>query len=88
MTPRPTPRLIALNAPEPVSVRVDGRGTPLAVLRGRHWVPVSARRERWRIDDEWWRRRVSRSYHVVVLDDGTLLTLFRDDVNGRWYRQG
>lgn len=82
------PRLIALNAPEAVAVRMDAHGTPLAVLRERRWVAVAAQRERWQIDDEWWRRPVSRSYHVVVLDDGALLTLYRDEVDGRWYRQG
>lgn len=81
-------RLVALNAPETIPVRMDSHGAPLAVLRGRRWVPVQTRRERWQIDDEWWRRPLSRSYHVVVLEDGALLTLYRDELDGRWYRQG
>lgn len=69
-------------------MRTDLHGTPVAVRRQRRWVGVAAERERWRIDDEWWRRPVSRMYHVVALDDGTLLTLYRDETDGRWYRQG
>lgn len=35
-------------------------------------------REIWRIDDEWWRRPISRLYHEVVLVTGAILTLYRD----------
>ena len=44
-------------------------------------------RERWRIDDEWWRKPISREYIAVVLDDGRALTLYHDLVDGSWYTQ-
>jgi len=44
-------------------------------------------REVWRIDDEWWRRPISRLYHQVVLDDGGMVVLYRDLIDGRWYLQ-
>ena len=44
-------------------------------------------REAWRIDDEWWRRPISRDYRAVVLDDGRPVTLYHDLLDGRWYAQ-
>ncbi len=43
--------------------------------------------DRWRIDDEWWRKEVSRIYYHVALEGGQLLTLFRDLTTGHWYGQ-
>ena len=86
------PRLRALNEPRPVRVRTDARGLPAAVAlpdsrrRGYHAVEVV--RESWRIDDEWWRRPISRLYHDVVLEGGQLVTVYRDLVDGGWYAQG
>jgi len=48
---------------------------------------VEAVRERWRIDDEWWRSSISRVYLTVILDDGRPITLYRDLLDGRWYAQ-
>jgi len=42
----------------------------------------------WWIDFEWWRPNpISRMYFKVVLTDGRAMTLFRDLLNGGWYRQ-
>lgn len=81
-------KLRALNEPRPARVETDDGGTPLAVLHGRRRRRVEAVRETWRIDDEWWRRRISRLYHTVVLEDGRSVTVYRDLVEGRWYVQG
>ena len=49
---------------------------------------VTAIEDQWEIDEEWWRTRpVSRMYYRVLLEDGQALTLYRDMLNGRWYRQ-
>jgi hypothetical protein len=78
-----------LNLPTPVEVRTDGNGRPLALRtrRGRPVEPVAQIRESWRIDDEWWRRPVSRHYHQVALEGGRIATLYRDLTDGRWYEQ-
>ena len=45
-------------------------------------------RESWRIDDEWWRERpVSRVYYSVLLEDGRVVTVYRDMVSERWWQQ-
>jgi hypothetical protein len=77
------PRLIPLGVPVPIRVRMDAAGDPVEVLR----LPIAAIRERWRIDDEWWRRPISRLYYEVVLENGRLLILYRDLVEGGWWRQ-
>ena len=57
--------------------------------RGEGVVPrrVEAVLDRWRIDDEWWRKEVSRMYYHVALEGGQLLTLYRDLTTGCWYGQ-
>ena len=62
----------------------------LSPTRGGGWraLRVTAIEDRWEIDEEWWRTRpVSRMYYRVLLEDGQALTLYRDMLNGRWYRQ-
>ena len=81
-------KLRALNEPRPVRVQADARGTPLRVVDGRWIRRVEAIRETWRIDDEWWRRPISRLYHCVVLENGKSVTLYLDLVDGGWYIQG
>jgi hypothetical protein len=43
--------------------------------------------EMWRIDDEWWRRLISRRYFAVILEGGTRAVLFEDLVTGEWFMQ-
>ena len=85
-----------LNRPRSVRVEAAEDGRPIAVWLspgragvrpGRHCV-VEAVLEVWRIDDEWWRERpVSRMYWRVLLEDRGTVTVYRDLVRGRWWRQ-
>jgi hypothetical protein len=69
-------------------VEADESGEPRAVVLGRERLAVAAVQDRWRIDDEWWRQQpVSRLYFSLLLEDGRMVTVFSDLVNGRWYRQ-
>jgi hypothetical protein len=82
------PRLKPLGTPLAVTVRTDERGAPTHVrLPGKTARRIEAVRERWRIDDEWWREPISREYLSVVLDDGRVLTLYHDLSDGLWYVQ-
>lgn len=52
------------------------------------WRQVLAVLDTWRIDDEWWRKQpVSRMYHRVILEGGTMVSLFKDLASGDWYSQ-
>ncbi|GAG18260.1 unnamed protein product, partial [marine sediment metagenome] len=57
------------------------------VVLGRERLAVAAVQDRWRIDDEWWRKEVSRLYFSLLLEDGRTLTIYRDLVTGRWFQQ-
>ena len=72
-----------LNEPCPVPVACEG-GVPAAVSR----VPVVSLREEWRVVDRWWTEKpVRRRYFEVVLESGRNVVVFRDEQDGRWYRQ-
>lgn len=89
-------RLRPLDVPRPARVEADGEGRPVALhdghrpakRGGRRMRAVEAIREIWRIDDEWWRRPISRLYFAVVLENGRPVTLYRDLRSGRWFLQG
>ena len=82
------PRLKPLARPKTVTVRTDDDGAPLFVrLPGKTARRVAVVRERWRIDDEWWRQAISREYRTIVLDDGAVLTLYHDLLDDSWYVQ-
>jgi hypothetical protein len=82
-------RVRPLNRPRPLQVEASEDGRPIAVyLSGRRY-GVEAVLDTWRIDDEWWRQRpVSRVYFSLLLEDGRMVTVYRDLVNGQWLRQG
>ena len=88
-------RLRPLGSPRGARVVLDEADRPVAVVddrpaRGRSCRTrrIAAVRERWRIDDEWWRAPLSREYLSVVLEDGRPLTLYHDRVEGGWWVQG
>lgn len=86
MNHRPT--LKPLGQPKAVAVRADEHGEPVHVrIPGRPARRVAVVRECWRIDDEWWRRPISRVYRVAVLDDGKVITLYHDLLEESWYVQ-
>ncbi len=76
-----------LNTPEPVNIEEDSTGSPVAVKIKRR-VAIIAIENRWRIDDEWWRREpVSRLYYTVLLTSGRRLVFYKDLTSNCWYRQ-
>jgi len=86
----PKSELRPLNAPTPLRVQLDEQGRIVSIWRQGRLTPrsIAAIQDRWRIDDEWWREHpVSRMYYAVVLDDGTLLTMFQDLLADAWFEQ-
>jgi hypothetical protein len=73
-----------INAPVPISVRESPSGRPLYVNGHK----VDSIEDSWRIDDEWWRpARIERMYWSVILESGQVMTIFRDGVDKKWYKQ-
>jgi hypothetical protein len=70
--------------PREVGVRADAAGAP-------RWLRWRGRLEglrvcnRWRSGGAWWRDEAPREYFRVLTRSQTLLVLYRDGANGRWY---
>lgn len=93
-------QLRPLGLPRAVRVRADADGLPTAVAAGRSQRAAAAApfravvqvEEAWRIAEEWWRpspsgEGLARTYYRVILEDGRVVTLYRDDEVGQWYEQ-
>ncbi len=76
-----------LLTPRPVDVRENADGEPRSLRAGRRWTEVARIDDRWTFDLWWLPKPVARSYYRVDPGDGQLITLFRDCVESRWYRQ-
>ena len=73
-----------LAKPKRAAVQAGGQGRPESV-DGR---AVEAVRESWLVEDRWWTAApVRRRYWEVVTTCGRDLVVFRDLVEGEWYRQ-
>jgi len=91
-------RLRAVNVPQPAVVELDAHGSPTKIamrsaecgMRNcdvREPVTIEAVRETWRIDDEWWREPITRTYYEVLLQGGARIVLFVDLVKQEWFVQ-
>lgn len=73
-----------LAKPKRAAVHAAAQGRPESV-DGR---AVESVRESWLVEDRWWTPTpVRRRYWEVVTTDGRDLVVFRDLVEGEWFRQ-
>lgn len=87
-TPAGPDRVRPLNLPRPVQVTLDEHSGLPRILHEHHRArPVERIQDAWQIDDEWWREPISRHYLQILLDDGSLRTLFHDQLTGHWFEQ-
>ena len=78
----------ALNLPTPVDVDEDEAHRPTGVTIRKRRLGVSDIEDVWAVEDEWWRTTpIARMYYRVTLEDGSSVTLFRDQIDRSWYRQ-
>ena len=86
--PKPDPTALRpLNVPRPIKVRTGAGGRPISLHFRRRTRRVEQILEVWQVDDEWWRDPISRRYAKLVLEDGRIVTVFRDLMSRRWYLQ-
>lgn len=70
-----------------------GRIGVMAEADGRpHVLFIDGRRDRvreisnrWRVQEDWWRREVLREYYRLITASGKLCLIFRDLIGGGWY---
>lgn len=73
---------------EPEKLQVVVRdGKPWAVIYRKRHVVVTEIVNVWRIDEEWWRKAISRMYYQLELQSHARLIVFHDLETGVWYRQ-
>jgi hypothetical protein len=79
----------ALKRPRPIAVTLDARsGEPRAFCERGRCHEIARVQESWRATRSWWRELTSRRYLRVELADGTLRTIFHDEIGDRWFAQG
>jgi DNA polymerase IV len=71
------------SAASQLPVRVDAAGRPRAILLDGRWEGVRELCNRWRVQEEWWRRERYRDYFRLITDSGRLCLLFRDLLDGK-----
>ena len=77
-----------LNAPVPVRVKESPSQHPNSLILDGRAIEMASIADTWEINDEWWRGQpIARLYYRVVTREGRHLTIFRDLVDGQWYRQ-
>ena len=81
-------RLRPLNLPRPVQVVTESGGDlPALLIDDGGRLRVERIQDSWDIDEEWWRDRLNRRYYQLLLDDGSLCTIYQNLVDGAWYQQ-
>ena len=76
-----------LNMPRPLRVRTGEGGRPRFLYLKGCVGRVQSILEIWQVDDEWWRDPISRRYARLVLEDGKVVTVYKDLLTRRWYLQ-
>jgi hypothetical protein len=70
--------------PRTTSVRAAADGAPLWVQWRGRLEPVRVC-NRWRSGGAWWRGEAGREYYRVLTGSQTLLVIYRDAQDGRWF---
>ena len=71
----------------PITVTGDGQGLPLRFIWQGQTHQVVEITHRWRVDLEWWRQRVWRTYFKLRTDTGLLVIIYYDRLGQAWYLQ-
>lgn len=74
-----------LLTPVKIEVVTDEEGRPRSFTWDNSSEEVVAICNSWRVDTDWWKRRISRAYYKVETRDGLLCDLYLDNVKGKWY---
>ena len=76
-----------VSTPIAIEVREGSDGEPIAARIGNRWHRIAHVEDAWSFDLWWMPRPMTRTYYRVSREDGRLLTMFLDHMDGCWYRQ-
>ena len=85
-TPARAGQLRPLNQPKQIDVVVE-RDRPAVLIDRSHRHRIEQIQDTWVIDDEWWRDPISRQYFQVLLEGGTVRTIYHDRTSDTWHAQ-
>ncbi|HEX2924397.1 MAG TPA: hypothetical protein VHS28_10255, partial [Chloroflexota bacterium] len=68
-----------------VQVIADPDGRPRVLFLGNRRERVREISNRWRVQEEWWRREVQREYYRIITEAGRLCLIYKDTLGGGWY---
>ena len=77
-----------LLVPEPVAVKEDENRQPQAIKQGEEWQRLARIGDSWSFDLWWLPNPITRTYYRAEREDGGQVTLFRDQHENCWFRQG
>ena len=86
--PAGTDAIRPLATPSLVTVREGPDHQPVAARLGKQWREVARIEDRWCFDLWWLPKPLTRAYYRVSWEDGGQATLFRDQREDSWRRQG
>ena len=79
--------LAPFNAPDGLAVR-SSAGVPTALMRSGRWRRVERTLDAWEVEADWWSAQpVHRRYWRLQCEGGAVLVVFRDLLEGGWFRQ-
>ncbi len=77
-----------LNPPIPITVKETECHKPVNVIWNEMSLEVISVEDVWEIHEEWWRvDPIVRTYYEVTTRNHMSITIFRDRLNGGWYKQ-
>lgn len=86
-TPARPDQLRLLNTPRDIEVLTENNLPAVLFGPSRERLPVVDIQETWCIDDEWWRDPIQRRYYRVLLQNGSLRTIYVDSIANSWHEQ-
>ena len=72
---------------EPIQMRVDALGRPVAFQWQARSHPLAQIHQRWQVDTDWWRAegRISRTYFAATTVTGVFCVIFQDLLSTQWF---
>lgn len=72
---------------EAIIVAANPLATPLHFVWREELHPVAGIIARWRLDEDWWKKRIWREYFKLYTTTGLFVIIYHDLLSGKWCLQ-